>query len=205
VVAAGGGLDDLGLAVGLEPREHERGLHLPAGHRELVPHAVQRAAPDHERGPPTPVASVDRRAHGPQRVEHARHRALRQRRVADEHAEERQPRAQAGEEAHRGAGVAAVEHLGRLREPGEAPARDPDGVVADGLDHHPEAAEHRVRARDVAAGAEVGEVALPVGDPRGEQRPVRHALAARQPQPSGQWRTAVDPHLGHDSTRREWW
>ena len=50
------------------------------------------------------------RAHRAQRLDDARHRPRRQRRVAGQHREERPAREQPGEHAHRRAGVPAVEH-----------------------------------------------------------------------------------------------
>ena len=94
VITTGRGFDDLGDAVGLEPGEHERRLHLTARDGELVTYAVERAAADQQRRAVATVAPGDVGTHGPQRVEDARHRPGRKRRVADEHGPEGPTRAQ---------------------------------------------------------------------------------------------------------------
>ena len=54
--------------------------------------------------------SVDARAHLRQRFGHPPHRPLRQRRIADQHAVEALRGQQAGEQAHAGAGIAAIQY-----------------------------------------------------------------------------------------------
>ena len=78
VIPARRRLDDFGLAARLQPREHERGLHLAARHRELVADALERAAAHRQRREVAVGAPVERRAHGPQRRDDPAHRSLRE-------------------------------------------------------------------------------------------------------------------------------
>ena len=183
VVAARRGLDDLGLAVGLQAGEDERGLHLTARDRRARGGRRAATAANGERRELAVVAPVERRAHRPQRIVDAAHRPLRQRLVAGEHREERAAGDEPAEHAHRRARVPAVEDRARARAARRRRAATTDAVRSSPRrTFTPELLEgasrccrrrRRRRGRDVAA---------TVGERGEQQRAVRDPLAAGQAQ-----------------------
>ncbi len=173
--------------------------------------APEAAAADHERREAPGVAPIGPRAHGAQRVEHARHRARVERRIPAQHREERPPGTQAREESHRRARIAAVHDLGGLAEAVEPSADHPDPAAGVGhADLHAQRPQCRTRGGDVAARGEVREPALAVGDTGSHERAMRDPLAAGKAEPPAQGRTTDDLHdvarrVAHGSTARAWW
>ena len=101
----------------LQARQQDAALHLRAGNRRGVVDGVQRTAIDGQWR--VAVGEREPRAHGFQRLANALHGPPRERLVADEREAPRLRREQAGNHAHRRAGVAAVE---RVRRRPHAPA-----------------------------------------------------------------------------------
>ena len=110
VIAALDRLGDARFAGGKHAREQHRALHLRAGHRaEVIGCGLSGRAFDDERRPVILALGGDLRAHLGERLDHALHRALRERGVADQPAAERLPGQRSREQAHGGAGVAAID------------------------------------------------------------------------------------------------
>ena len=175
-----------GFAVRVQAGQQDRRLHLGAGHRQRVVDACQRlpAVDVQRRG--TVVAGVDPRAHQRQRGGDPAHRPLRQRRVADQHAVEGLGGQQAGQQAHAGAGVAAVQRaIGRAQAVHADPVHDP----ARGrrrLDAHAHPREDRRGGAGVLALQETVDGGHPVGQGGEHHRPVRDRLVARNVQAATQ-------------------
>ena len=94
-------------AGGLQAGEQNAGFDLRAGDGRGVVDGVERSAVDGERR--VAVGEGEARAHGFERLANALHGAARERGVADEGEAALLRREQAGDHAHGGAGVAAVE------------------------------------------------------------------------------------------------
>jgi uncharacterized protein (TIGR02300 family) len=160
-----------------------------------VPDRVQRAAAGERQRQAGTAAARERGTHARQRLDHAAHGPAAQRGVAREQAGERL----AGEDAHQQAGaragVAEVEHLLGLGEPGLAAALHAPAARAQPLDRHAQRAHRPRRAQHVLA----LEQALDQGGARGErgehQRPVRDRLVARQAGGAGERAVGLRPQL----------
>ena len=162
MVAGADGFGEAGGAFGLQAGEEDCGLDLGAGDGGVEVDGVERAAVDGDGG----VAVAESRCFAPicvERFADALHGAAGEGVVADEGEGVGVRRDEAGEHAHGGAGVAAVERSGGLLECA-GDAGDRDGLVrivddrgAEGL----HAGEGGVR---VGAGGEVGEARGAFGD-----------------------------------------
>ena len=109
VVAGANGLADGGGALGLQAREKDAGFDLCAGDGRGVVDGVERGALNDDGG--VAFGEGEARAHFCERLANALHGAARKRCVADEGEGALLRREQAGDHAHRGAGVAAVERM----------------------------------------------------------------------------------------------
>ena len=109
VVAGAHGFAHGGGSGGLQAGQQDAGLDLGAGHGRGVVDGLERAAFDGERR--VAVGEREARAHGFQRLADALHGAAGERGVADEGEAALLRRQQAGDHAHGGAGVAAVERM----------------------------------------------------------------------------------------------
>ena len=210
VVAARRRLDDLGLAVGLQPGEHERGLHLAARDRELVAHAVQRAAADRQRRELAVGAPSSVRAHRPQRLDDPPHRPARERRRRRSG-----PTGTAGRRRGRTSMRIVVPELPQSmtvsgsRSPSTpAPVDRRPRVGARRRTRTPSCSSAPAVLRDVLAVGQVRDPARAVGERGEQQRAVRDALAAGQPQAAAQRPAALDDELGgrrHGSALQATW
>ena len=127
VVAGALGLGEACLAIGIEPGEQHGRLHLRARDGACIVDRAQTAAADGERRERVRFARDDRRAHPLQGRYHPAHGPRPKGCIAAQHAQDRLARKEAAEKAHRGAAVAAVEHVVRFEQPVEPTARDPGG------------------------------------------------------------------------------
>jgi len=178
VVAGRMRLDHLGHAFGIEPGEQQRRLHLRARHRQFVADAVQApAAVDDERRQAVP--RVDACAHAGERLGDAAHRPARERGIADERAVEALPGEQAGEQAHAGAGVAAIERLRTAAQAIQTHAVHDALAVARRLDPHAELRHDGRGGAGVLAFQETADARGALRDRSQHQRAVRDRLVAR--------------------------
>ena len=200
MVAAGGRLDHLGHAAGLQPGEHERGLHLRAGNRQVVLAAGEVTAAHDERGELAAGTPVDTRTHRAEGLGDTPHRPAAQRRVAGEHRQVGPPGDQAGEHPHGAPGVGAVDHVVGLVQRRRAPSLHEDGAGV-ALDRHAEPAECPPGPGDVVTTGEADDSGTTLGERGEEQRAVGDALVPRDPQPPAQGRRAVDPEPGREAHR----
>ena len=123
VVPAGGRLHDAGLAFGGEAGQKDGAFDLCAGHGHLIGERCEGAALNNEGGLAVATLGGEAGAHFGQRLDDAAHGALGERGVAGHPRANRVGGDDAREEAHRGAGVPAVDIAGRL---GETAARSLD-------------------------------------------------------------------------------
>jgi hypothetical protein len=149
----------------------------------VFPFAKKPAAFDDERGAISLSLGGDLRAHLGQRLDDARHGAARKRGVADEPAAEGLPREDAGEQAHRGAGVAAIDVAFRCGENAFAAMHDDGDAAAalgrvGGLDLDAERPQRGHRAQAILAREEARDDARAVRQRGENERPVRDALVA---------------------------
>ncbi len=106
-------LDHRGFALRVQAGQQYRRLDLGTGHRQFVIDAVQGLAAMDVQRRRAIVLGVDARPHLRQRAGNPAHRALGQRFIANQGGIKGLRRQQTGEQAHAGAGVAAVQY--RLR------------------------------------------------------------------------------------------
>jgi hypothetical protein len=121
MVARGAGFLHTRAALGEEAGQQQSGLDLRARHVEHVLAAGQPASTvNGDRR--APVTRPDIRAHAPQRLSHPLHGSPHEGRIADEHGVERLAGEDAGQQSHRGAGIAEVERPGRRAQSAHADA-----------------------------------------------------------------------------------
>ena len=109
VIAGRRGFDHPRGALRVESSQQQRRFHLRAGHGHAVFDALQRgSAMDLEWGLTT-GGGIDLRAHQPQRLRHARHRAARERGVSHQSRGKRLAGQQTCEQPHRRARIAQIE------------------------------------------------------------------------------------------------
>ena len=200
VVAGGMRLAHVRLAICVQARQQQRRLHLRAGHRQGVVDAAQRlAATDPQRR--AAILGLDHRAHRRQRLDHPPHRPRRQRRIADQHAVEALARQQAGEQAHRGARIAAVQRPVRGLQAMQAHPVDDADAVRRRLDAHAEPTEDRRGRARVLALEEALDAGRALGDRAQHDRAVADRLVAGHRQFAAQGRTRRgDPGTAHAIT-----
>ncbi|MNQ68424.1 hypothetical protein D3C85_829770 [compost metagenome] len=186
VVAGRRRLGHRGRAFGIQARQQQAGLHLGAGHRHVVVHAGQAlTALDRQRRAALRTG-LDHRAHLAQRLGHAIHRPLGQRRVAGQHGVERLRGEQAGEQAHRSARVAHVQRAGRGLEAVQADAVHGDAAVVRAFDDHAHVAERLDGGQGVLAFEEAFHLGGTLGQRAEHDRAVGDGLVARNADPSVQ-------------------
>ncbi len=110
VIAAGNRFAHGRAPARAEPGEEQRRLDLGARHRQAVVEPAKARATDDERSPPL-CARQHAGAHALEGLDDARHGPRAQRRIPGQDGEARPGGQDPGEETHRGAGVAAVDHL----------------------------------------------------------------------------------------------
>jgi hypothetical protein len=113
VVPSGDRLHDGGLARREQTSQQDGAFHLGAGDGELVINRLQRTAFDGERRADFFALAGDLRTHQAQGIGHALHRTAGERGIAKQLGFEVLPGEDAGEQADGGAGVAAIDGLGR--------------------------------------------------------------------------------------------
>ena len=112
MVARGRRFRDARLAVGIQPGQQQRRLHLGAGHRQLQVHGREPVHRLHLQRR-LAVLAVDARAHPRERIDHPPHGAARQAGIAHHPGGKALAGQNAAQEPHRGARVAAVQVAGR--------------------------------------------------------------------------------------------
>jgi hypothetical protein len=124
------------------------------------------------------VLGVDLRAHLRQRAGDAAHRAAGQRLVADQRAVERLPGQQAGQQAHAGTGIAAVQRCLRCLQAVDADAVHDALRRAGGFDAHAQLAEDARGGAGVLAFQEAFDMRGAIGQRGEHHRAVRDRLVA---------------------------
>ena len=102
---------DHGVALGPEAGQEHGTLHLGARHRSAVGDAVELTAPHGQRGQPAAVPALDGGSHPPERHGDPVHGPPGDRLVAGQDGEEREGRAEPGEETDGRTRVAHVDHV----------------------------------------------------------------------------------------------
>ncbi len=137
MVASGFRLDHLGAGAGLQARQQHRRLHLGRGLGQPIGEIGEVAALQGQRQPAL-GATRPGRAHLAERPQHPAHRPAAQGFIAREGRREVEAGHRAHDQAHAGAGVAAVDHVGRFRK--SAASFDPPTALAQAFDARAEAA-----------------------------------------------------------------
>ena len=183
VVAGADGLGEAGGAVGLEAGEEDGGFNLRAGNWGVEVDGVEDAAVDDDGGVSAAgsvaAGEMDLCAHGGERLADTLHRAEGEGVVADEGELVRMGRDEAGEHAHGGAGVAAIEGVLRLDEVAGGTS-DFDGLIGLVIDCGTERGHAREGGVRICAGGEVGEAGSTFGEAGQHSVTVRDGLVTRQ-------------------------
>ena len=111
MVTGGFRLDHLGAGAGLQAGQQHRRLHLGRGLGQPIGKVVEISALERQRQPPI-GAPRPGRPHLAERPQHPAHRPAAQRLIAREGRREVEPSHGAHDQAHAGAGVAAIDHVG---------------------------------------------------------------------------------------------
>ena len=152
VVARGFAFDDGGAAARVQARKQHRRFDLRRGDRRAVEDRRRiEGAAQRDRAAPALRLLDHLRAHQQQRIEHAPHRPLAQRRVAVEGGEDSVAADHAHHQPRAGAGVAEVERSARRENRADAQAADAPAPLADPLDAGAERAAGLAGAQHVVA------------------------------------------------------
>ena len=185
VVARHHRLDHRGHARRVQGGEQHGRLDLRRGHRHAVFDGCGTLRPAERQRHAVAGGGVEHlHAHQPQRIEHAAHRPLRQRGVADEG----RPHVVGADEAHgqarAGAGIAEIERGDRLQQAAVADAAD-DPFVAALLDLRAHRLHGVAGAQHVLALEQAGDTGLARRQPAEHEGAVRDRLVARQTDAAG--------------------
>ena len=166
-------------AFGEKPCEENSALHLRTRHRQPVSNALQTGALlDHKRRAGFFAFGVKLGTHQSKGIDHALHRALRERGVADQTRLERLRSENARHQTHRRAGISTIEIAEGLREPARHSLHDQLAGLGR-FDHHAELAHRGGGAAAVLALEEIADLAAPVGKRSEQDRAVRDAFIRR--------------------------
>ena len=198
VVPRGRGLDDRRLAVGVEPGEQHRGLHLGARDRQGVVDRVERPAFDRERK--VTVGRLDPCPHPAERLGDPRHRPARERPVAREREGALLPGEDPGEQPDERAGVRAVDRPRRGGEPREPLPAHEERVRTVLLDLDPEGAYRGDRRLGVRGAPETRDAGLVVADRPEQDRAVGDRLVPRDGDVPDEPRDGLDLEGAHSSS-----
>ncbi len=179
VVPGGRRLHHLRLPVGLEAGEEDGGLHLGAGHGELVGDPAEPPAPDPQ-GRVLPLPAGDLRPHAGEGLDDPPHGAAGEGIIAHQHRLEGPPREDPAQKPH---GRPRVPTIQRSPGRGEAlRARAPDHHhIPSGGYLHPQSPEAPGGALHIGGRGEALDLGLPLGQRSQEQGPVGDGFIPRDP------------------------
>jgi hypothetical protein len=184
VIAGRGRLHHAGGPLGVQTREEDRALDLRARRLGLVRNRVQPCAVDRDRR--VAVGRLDAGAHALQRPDDAAHRPAGQRSIPDHRRRKGVAGQHAGQQPHRGAGVAGVERRGGRTELTETSSQYSDRAVRRLFHLDAQGAQAAQRRPAVCPGSEMCQCRPSVGE-RGEQGiAVRDRFIARNGEPAAQ-------------------
>ena len=178
VVAGRVGFHHAGFALRVQAGQQHGRLDLCAGHRRGEVDAMQRLAAMHLQRRRAVVLGIDPCAHLRQRAGDTAHRAAGQRLIADQRAVERLARQQAGQQAHAGAGIAAVQRCLRCFQAVDTDAMHDALRRAGGFDAHTQLAEDARGGAGVLAFQEAFDMRSAIGQRGEHHRAVRDRLVA---------------------------
>ena len=175
-----GSIDGRLAAVGVEPGEQDRRLHLRARDRQLVARSASGGRPSIVSGACPSVVSIAAPIRA-QRLGDALHRPRRESDSSPVSSNRPSwPGEQAGQQAHQRAGVAAVDRLGRRLQAAQPGAEDAERVVVDLVDARRRArGRRRASTRCRRSGRSRAIRVSPVRDRAEQHRAVRDRLVAR--------------------------
>ena len=203
VVTGGMRLAHHGVAIGIQAGQQHGGLHLGAGDLKRVVDARQlRASVDAQRRQAA-LLGIDARTHRGQRPGDAAHGAPGQGFVADQHAVEPLRGQQAGQQAHAGAGITAVQRALRGPQAIDAHAVHDAARGRRCFDPHAEPREDRRGGARVLAFEEAVDRRGAIGQRSEHHRAMRHRLVAGDVQGAVQRLAGGgDPVLCHGKSLR---
>ena len=184
VIARRRALDDGRAARNVERREQQRRFHLGRCDLEPVLDRKGRARALERHGQQPAFAGLRHGAEQRQRIEHAAHRPAPQRRIAGEDRGDGDGRDRAHGEADAGAGIAEIEHVGRLAKPADADAMDAPFALALARDIGAEPAHRFGGVEHVIGFEQAGDLRLAHGEGAQDERAVRHGFVAGRGHPA---------------------